>query len=330
MNSRSIRIIVPIVLMAFILSSCAPLPPPGTALTDEERASARKTCIARYTAAGAVGGALIGGLLGSKGAKWEMAAIGAAAGGTLAFAIAWGHCLSVYSDLRSYPVAGARETAQNIGYTPAQGNVTKIENFSLNPDGVAPGGRVQMSGAYYVMAPEGTQEVKVTETRTLHYFDPSGSNWKELGSVDNEITSALGTRRAEGNFDIPSDVPEGKYKVTLKVSAQGKEDLASQELTVRKGLAMGPASGGTGYQQAAYQEGSKSVDKKVRSVEVLSKTLNVRKEPSSKSEIIANIKQAEIFQAVNDTMVDQNKWFMIRLDDGTEGWVSGKNVRVLD
>jgi len=187
-----------------------------------------------------------------------------------------------------------------------------------------------MSGAYYVMAPEGTQEVKVTETRTLHYFDPSGSNWKELGSVDNEITSALGTRRAEGNFDIPSDVPEGKYKVTLKVSAQGKEDLASQELTVRKGLAMGPASGGTGYQQAAYQEGSKSVDKKVRSVEVLSKTLNVRKEPSSKSEIIANIKQAEIFQAVNDTMVDQNKWFMIRLDDGTEGWVSGKNVKVLD
>jgi len=321
---------VPIVLMAFILSSCAPLPPSGTALTDEERASARKTCIARYTAAGAVGGALIGGLLGGKGAKWEMAAIGAAAGGALAFAIAWGHCLSVYSDLKSFPVAGARETAQKIGYTPAQGNVTKIENFSLNPDGVAPGGRVLMSGGYYVMAPEGTQEVKVTETRTLHYFDPSENKWKELGSVDNEITSALGTRRAEGNFDIPSDVPEGKYKVTLRVAAQGKEDTASEELTVKKGLAMGPASGSAGYQQMAYREGSKSIDKKMRSVEVVSKTLNVRKEASSKSEIIANIKQGEIFQVVGDTMVEQNKWFMIRLDDGTEGWVSGKNVKVLD
>ena len=240
MKNRFIQSVIPIIIAVYVLSSCAPLPPPGTALTEEERASAKKTCIARYTAAGAIGGAIIGGLLGGKNAKWESAAIGAAAGGTLAFAIAWGHCISLYSNLSSYPVADARQTAQKIGYKPSQGYVAKIDNFSLTPEAIAPGETIQMKGQYYIMAPEGAREVKVTETRTLHYFDASGNTWKELGSIDNEITSALGTRRAEGNFDIPTDVPEGRYRVTLKISSEGKEDQASRELTVRKGHAFSP------------------------------------------------------------------------------------------
>ncbi|NWF98602.1 MAG: hypothetical protein HXY52_06695 [Nitrospirae bacterium] len=238
MKIRIFRHTIIFLITVFLFTSCAPLPPSGTALTPEERESAKKTCIARYTAAGAVGGAILGSLLGGKGAKWETAAIGAAAGGAIAFAIAWGHCLSVYSDLNSYPVAGARETAQKIGYTSSQGNITKIDKFYLNPEAVSPGGRVQMNGSYFIMAPEGTQEVKVTETRILHYYNPSENEWKELGSVDNVITSSLGTRKAEGNFDIPSDVPEGKYRITLKIAAQGKEDQVSKELTVKKGVAM--------------------------------------------------------------------------------------------
>lgn len=242
MNSKFIRPLIIIILVAFISTSCAPLPPPGTALTPEEREAAKKTCIARYTAVGAIGGALIGGLLGSRRAKLETAAIGAAAGGALAFALAWGHCLSVYSDLRSYPVAGFQETAQKIGYNPSQGTVAKIENFSLNPEGISPGGRVQLNGSYYVMAPEGSKELKVTETRTVHYYDDSSKEWKELGSVPQEITAAPGTRKADGNFELPADVPEGQYRMTLKISALDKEDQATRELTVKKGLVMGPGS----------------------------------------------------------------------------------------
>jgi hypothetical protein len=238
MKNGFARSVIFIILAAFIFTSCAPTPPPGTALTDEERESAKKSCIAKYTAAGAVGGAILGGLLGKR--KLETAAIGAIAGGALAFAIAYGKCLAVYSDLQSYPVAGAEETAQKTGYEPSQGYVTKIDDFYLDPEGVAPGGRVQMNGAYYVMAPEGEKEVKVTETRTLHYYDPEAKEWKELGSVDNEITSALGTRKAEGSFDIPKDVPEGRYQVTLKVASQGKEDQVTKDLTVKKGYAFGP------------------------------------------------------------------------------------------
>jgi hypothetical protein len=227
------------VSVVFFLMSCAAMPPKGTVLTAEQRSKAQKQCIARYTVGGAIGGALLGALIGGK--KGEGALIGAAAGGTLAFAVAYGRCLSVYSDLVSYPAAGAEETARKVGYTPSAGYVTKIENFAVNPVGVPPGGRVQMNGSYYVMAPEGSKEVKVTETRSLSYLDPSVNQWKTLGSVDQEITSGLGTRRAEGNIDLPPDVPEGRYLINFRVAANGMQDETSQELMVQKGLAKSEA-----------------------------------------------------------------------------------------
>jgi hypothetical protein len=235
MNRLITRPLLSAVLVVFMLTSCAPLPKPGTALTPEERESARKSCIARYTAGGAVGGGILGGLLGGKKTKLQSALIGAAAGGALAFALAWGHCLNVYSDLKSYPVADARTTARQIGYNPSQGYVTKIKNFSLNPQNVSPGGKVRLNGSYYIMAPEGDKDIKVTESRTVHFFDSSEGKWKELGTVDQEVTAALGTRKAEGSFEMPPDVPEGRYKITFKVSAKGEEDEATREMTVKKG-----------------------------------------------------------------------------------------------
>ncbi|HWR57244.1 MAG TPA: hypothetical protein VN328_00025 [Thermodesulfovibrionales bacterium] len=246
MRIERMKPVIVVVLASFLAASCGPLPQPGTALTTEERESARKSCIARYTAVGAVGGALVGGLLGGRGAKTESALIGAAAGGALAFAIAWGHCLSVYSNLDSYPVADARSTWRRVGYDKTQGSVVKIEKFSVNPADVSPGGRVQMDGSYYVLAPEGTKDVKVTETRTVYYYDPSKREWKELGAVDRELTAALGTRKAEGNFDLPPDVPEGNYRITMKVASQGVEDKMTRDLHVKK-LAMGPRHQGHSY-----------------------------------------------------------------------------------
>lgn len=223
------------VLAIFLFTSCAPLPKPGTALIQEERETARKSCITRYTAGGAVGGGILGGLLGGKKTKVQSALIGAAAGGALAFALAWGHCLNVYSDLKSYPVADAKTTARQIGYKPSQGYVTKIKNFSLNPKSVSPGGKVKINGSYYILAPEGNKDVTVTETRTVYFFDSSEDKWKELGAVDQEVTAALGTRKAEGSFEMPPDVPEGRYKITFKVSAKGEEDEATREMTVKRG-----------------------------------------------------------------------------------------------
>ncbi len=64
------------------------------------------------------------------------------------------------------------------------------------------------------------------------------TNGSDLGQVDQEITAKPGLRKADGNFDLPKDVPEGKYKIGFKVASRGKEDMAEKDLTVKKGTAM--------------------------------------------------------------------------------------------
>lgn len=335
MKNSFMRTISAILICVFFLTSCGPLPPPGTALTPQEREEAQKSCIAKYTTLGAIGGAAVGLLLGGHKTKLEGALLGAAAGGALAFAIAYGKCLAVFSDLNSYPVAGYQETAQRIGYTSGQGYVTKIESFSIDPTGVAPGGKVKLIGSYYVMAPEGNMEAKVTETRTVSFYDASEKQWKELGSIPQEVTSALGSRKAEGSFDMPKDVPEGLYRITLTVEANGKKDQVTRDLVVQSGLAMGPTNR-TDNIQTAYvseQAGGKAVasgrlDKKPSTVIVTSKTLSMRNEPTTKSKIIATLHQGEIYEVLTKTGAHDDTWFKIRLDNGLEGWVSGKNVRL--
>ena len=217
-----------------IIVSCG-LPPAGTALTPEERARAQKSCILQYTAGGAVIGGLAGALIGGRHSRGTGAAVGAAAGGAIAFAIAWGKCMEYYSDLKSFPVAGASETAQRIGYDASQGNVTKIESFDVTPSQTTPGKGVKTTGSYYVMAPAGVKEVKVTETRTVSYLD--GNEWKELGSIPQEVVAELGTRRADGSFDLPADMAEGRYRISMKVAANGVEDQKTKELLVKKDAA---------------------------------------------------------------------------------------------
>jgi hypothetical protein len=223
-------------VFAFILSSCAEmLPDPNTITTEQERVSARNKCIAMYTAGGAIGGALIGALV--KG-DVKGAAVGAAAGGAIGFAYAWGKCLSLYSTLKSQQVATYTETAQQVNYKPSQGQIVKIRDFTLSPTVVAPGGSIRMGGSYYVLAPEGAREMKVTETRIVKYYDPAKRQWVDLGQVDQEITAAPGSRKADGNFDIPKDVPEGQYKMAFKVTAGDKTDMVERDLNVRKGVSL--------------------------------------------------------------------------------------------
>ncbi len=235
MNTQFTKVIVTVVLLMFAFTSCAPLPQKGTALTPEERESAKKSCIAQYTAIGALGGAVLGGLLGGKKTKTESAAIGAAAGGALAFALAYGHCFALFSDLASYPVAGYSETFQRIHYNPNQGSMVKIENFVLQPIAVSPGERIQLNSSYYVMSPENSNDIKVTETRTVYFYKKESNVWEELGSVPDEITAAQGTRKADGNIEIPANAPEGNYRIAFKVSALNKEDIVKQDITVKKG-----------------------------------------------------------------------------------------------
>jgi len=235
MNAFRIKSVSLLLVCVFLLSSCASvLPDPSQIRTEEERVDARNKCIAMYTAGGAAAGALVGGLIGG---DWKAAGIGALVGGGFGFLVAWGHCLSLYSTLQSQPVAGYQQTAQQVGYNPSQGNVTKIQSFNVTPGTITAGQTANLGGSYYVMAPEGAKEMKVTETRYVKFFDPSKNEWTNLGAVDQEITAAPGLRKADGKFDIPKDVPEGKYRIGFKVASAGKEDTVEKDLFVKKGTA---------------------------------------------------------------------------------------------
>jgi len=238
MKKERVRLFAIVLVGVFFLYSCASmLPNPDDIKTEEDRIRARSQCIALHTVGGALGGALIGGLIGG---DWKGAAIGGAIGGGIGFAYAWGKCLSLYSTLKSQPAAGYQETAQQIGYNQSQGDLIKIQSFNASPESVTQGGSVKLDGSYYVMAPPDRKEIKVTETRIVKYFDPSKNEFVDLGQVDQEVTAAPGTRIANGNFDIPKDVPEGRYKITFVVNAEGKSDMVERELTVRKASAFVP------------------------------------------------------------------------------------------
>jgi hypothetical protein len=240
MKYKHIKTLTIFMTFIFMLSSCASmLPSPDQITSEEDLIIARNKCFAMYTIGGAGLGAIAGGLISG---DWKGAGIGAAAGGAIGFAYAWGKCLSLYSTLKSQPVAGYNETAQRTKYNPSQGDVVKIEGFNINPTSVSQGGAASLNGSYYVMAPEGAKEMKVTETRTVKYFDPKKNEFVELGSVDQEITAAPGSRKADGKFDVPKDVPEGRYKIAFKVSAAGKEDVIEKEMFVQKAKASNTAA----------------------------------------------------------------------------------------
>ena len=65
MNRRFTRT-VSATMLPVMLSACVSMPPPGTRLTDAQRADAQKSCINQYVVGGAVGGALFGMLISSK------------------------------------------------------------------------------------------------------------------------------------------------------------------------------------------------------------------------------------------------------------------------
>lgn len=233
MKNFSIRATVGVILPV-CLAACASLPAPGTRLTEQQRAEAQKTCVNQYVIGGSIGGALLGMLVSSSKDRTQGAVVGAIAGGALAHSIAWGKCLSYYSDTNSFPVADARQTAAATGYTASRGNEVRIQNFSVTPSQIAPGDNLKLSGSYYVMSPEEHQQVKVVETRTVHFFDPKENDWKELGSEETPVMAALGSRRSEGQTGMPNEVAEGRYRVTFTVTALGKQDQVSQEILIKK------------------------------------------------------------------------------------------------
>jgi hypothetical protein len=168
------------------------------------------------------GGALAGAAVGAASAKSNRLAgalIGAAIGGLLAATA----CFAI-AEYKSQQVKGYQDTQQAVNYKPDQGNVGQITTLSVNPSPVAPGNSLAIDATYYVMTPKGDEDVQVVETRTLKKYNPTTTQYEEMGRSDYQVTMKPGTQNASGKFSVGSNLPPGGYAYAFKIQAAGQTD----------------------------------------------------------------------------------------------------------
>ncbi|MHB8123093.1 MAG: glycoside hydrolase family 18 protein [Desulfuromonadaceae bacterium] len=243
MKFQSTKKLISLLLVLILFSSCATLPPPGTPMTDEERQTAKNRCIAQYTVTGALAGAALGALVGylAGGGKGAItgAVGGGVAGGVIAFAAAWNHCISLFSNLETYPVADYKQTAQDIGYQPSQGDLVEIKDLAISPPTATPGSTVNLTGKYIVMnADPNAKDIKVLIERGVAGFDEKTKTFKDpirYEPTEKIIDATNRTNKLDGDFDLPDKVPPGKFKIIVRVTALGKTAVDGAEVEVQKG-----------------------------------------------------------------------------------------------
>jgi len=243
MKFESTKKLIALLSILLLLSSCATLPPPGTHMTDEERQTAKNKCIAQYTISSAIGGAIIGAAIGALSGGGRGAAkgaiIGGISGGVIGFAASWNHCIALFSNLETYPVADYKQTALDMNYQPSQGDIVEIKDLAISPPTTTPGSTVNLTGKYIVMnADPNAKDIKVIIERGVAGFDEKTKTFKEptrYEPTEKIIDATNRTNKLDGDFDLPDKAPVGKYKIIVRVTALGKTVVDGAELEVQKG-----------------------------------------------------------------------------------------------
>jgi hypothetical protein len=243
MKFAPVKKLIALLLVLMLASSCATLPPPGTHMTDEERQTAKNRCIAQYTISSAIGGAILGAAIGAltdggRGAA-KGAIIGGISGGVIGFAASWNHCIALFSNLETYPVADYKQTALDMNYQPSQGDVVEIKDLAISPPTTTPGSTVNLTGKYIVMnADPNAKDIKVVIERGVAGFDEKTKTYKDpsrFEPTEKTIDATNRTNKLDGDFELPDKVPVGKYKIIVRVTALGKTAVDGVEVEVQKG-----------------------------------------------------------------------------------------------
>ena len=167
------------------------------------------------TGVGATGGAVAGGLI-SGGATGAVVGglIGALAGGGI------GYYLDHQEKTRAQAV-------NDTGYTPAQGNVVRVDRVQAEPATLHQGGTVNMMTTYTVLTPRAEDRVTVRETREVR------RNGVLLANPTNEIARANGTFSSTLPITLPSDGARGTYEVTTTVAVGDRSSHGISTFVVR-------------------------------------------------------------------------------------------------
>jgi outer membrane lipoprotein SlyB len=174
-------------------------------------------------AGGAIGaglGAAVGATRGTKGAL--LGAVIGAGLGTLVGAL-----VGQYMDRR----VGDRDAAiRQVGYEPAAGSVIRVAKCEVIPPAARPGQRVMVRVDYAVVAPI-DMRLELDE-------------WRMLQSGDEDVTkpqhrhvrAEQGVFTSEYRFQLPADLPPGRYTVKTVMKTQGldppEQGIAEARLVV--------------------------------------------------------------------------------------------------
>jgi len=167
------------------------------------------------TGVGAAGGAVAGGLI-SGGATGAVVGglIGALAGGGI------GYYLDQQEKTRAQAV-------NDTGYTPAQGNVVRVDRVQAEPATLQQSGTVNMMTTYTVLTPPAEDRVTVRETREVR------RNGVLLANPTNEVARANGTFSSTLPITLPRDGARGTYEVTTTVAVGDRSSHGISTFVVR-------------------------------------------------------------------------------------------------
>lgn len=154
------------------------------------------------TEKGAGIGALAGAVLGAAtGGNTKSVLIGAALGA------AAGAIIAHYQDKQTATRAEAERK-----YGAVKQDKLVIDTSSLTPADVSPGDKVESAVQYTALAANESQQIKLTETRTL-------VNDKEsVQLASREVTRTQGSHTSTMKFTLPQDITKGNYTLVTTVS----------------------------------------------------------------------------------------------------------------
>ncbi len=166
-------------------------------------------------AAGALGGAALGALLGFAAGGTDGAIIGAATGAVAGFAavtLAQYHSAQVRSASEDQKIYGLT----NVTDTP----VVKIRQATCSPEQISPGQEVQIVTDYSVSLPRATKQVDVQEQWVLK---KDGRQLQMIGSQTEQRTA--GGYKAGGAVQLPAKLKPGTYVIEHKVQTATSYDV---------------------------------------------------------------------------------------------------------
>jgi outer membrane lipoprotein SlyB len=152
----------------------------------------------RGAAVGAVAGGVLGAILGDT----RGAIIGAFAGAIV------GAVIGNYYDKQ---IASRAEAAKKYEYKGKEEKI-EIEDSSIMPQNVAAGSTVEASVQYVVLVPVETQQIKITETRTL----VNGKDSFEIAR--REVVRTQGSHLSTVRFIMPKDIAKGDHTLVTTIS----------------------------------------------------------------------------------------------------------------